>query len=155
MIVETCEHIIKNCASVEVCNDATTIRAMAALQQGKAAEVIETLEAVMDPKRIANQNEMILIQAYHLAEKPAKARSYTQITMYLHVVGLIGNVMQYLALNGDNLAVCDETIRRSRELIATYAVDRLHPGLVAQFHFQSALLFLQFGKEPEGLPCEG
>ena len=41
-ISDVCEHIINNCASVEICNDATTIKAMAELQQGKAVDVIET-----------------------------------------------------------------------------------------------------------------
>jgi transcriptional regulator with XRE-family HTH domain len=150
-ITDVCEHIITNCASVVICNDATTIKVMAELQQGKAADVIETLEAIMDPRRISNQNEMILIQAYQLSGNGGKARSFTQITMYLHILGLIGNSMQYLALNSDNFTACEETIRRCKLLIETYSVDKLHPGIIAQFHNQVAIIFMQHEKKREAL----
>lgn len=148
---QLCDHIIQNCTVVRICNDAITLKSMAQLQLGRAPEVVETLECVTDPKRISTQNDMILIQAYQMQGDIKKARSYTQIVMYTHLMSLIGSAVQYLSIEMDNLEGCQKTIRRMETLIETYKLETLHPNVAAQFHYQASLVYLFHGRKEEAL----
>ena len=146
-----CEHIIQNCNMVNICNDAISIKTMVELQMGKAAEVVEELENIADPIRFSNQNDLILIQAYQMLGDSKKARSCTQIMMYMHLLSLIGGAIQYLSLEMKNLPNCQETIKRMEGLFKIYKLEKLHPNVAAQFYYQSALVFVFHGKMEEGL----
>ena len=50
---QLCEHIIKICNAVDICNDAIALKALAGLQMGKAQEAVEALEDLTDPMRIS------------------------------------------------------------------------------------------------------
>lgn len=150
-IAELCEHIIENCNEVGVCNDATAVKAVVNLQLGKAAQVVEALEEVLAPKRLSKQNEGVLIQAYQMLGEQEKAKDYTQISMYLHLLSMIGSGGQYLAIQANDLKTCIETMQRIKALIENYHVDKLHPNAAAQFYYQSALVYMQHGRKKEAL----
>lgn len=150
-ILDVCEHIIANCNVVGVCNDVMSIKAMVELFMGKASEVIETLEPVMDPTRLSGQNDMLLIQAYQMIGDMGKARSYTQITLYMYLMGMIGSSTQYMNINMADIQVCKETIKRIEALIKAYDVDELHPNITAQFYYQSAVVYITHGMQKEAL----
>ena len=65
------------------------MKAMINLRLGKTKEVIEMLEEVADPIRISRQNDLLLIQAYQVAGEIRKGRSYTQISLYLYLIGTV------------------------------------------------------------------
>ncbi len=150
-IEKLCEHIIQNCSMVNICNDAISIKTMVQLQMGKAAEVVGTLENVVDPMRMSNQNDLILIQAYEMLGDSKKAKSCTQIMMYMHLLSLIGGAIHYLSLEIKNLPSCQETIKRVEGLLEIYKLEKLNPNITAQFYYQSALVFVFHGKMEEGL----
>lgn len=150
--IETlCEHIIQNCSMVNICNDAISIKTMVGLQMGKAAEVVEELKNIADPMRISNQNDLILIRAYQMLGDNRKARSCTQIMMYMHLLSLTGGVVQYLSLEIKDLSACQETIKRMEGLLEIYKLEKLHPNVAAQFYYQSALVFVYHEEMEEGL----
>lgn len=136
-----CDHIIENSGAVNLCNDAMGLKATAGLQLGKAEEVAEMLEHITAPLRISSQNEMLLIRAYQMAGDIPKAKSHNQITIYSHLLSVLGSGIQYLALEMPNLERCQETIRRLEGLIELYGVERLNPNSAAQFYYQSALVY--------------
>ena len=148
---ELCEHIEKNCTVIDICNDAITLKAIFDLQLGKAAEVIERLETLADPTRISHQSDSILAQAYLAAGDLDKATSYTQINMYLHLLSLVGNAVQYLAIHMDDSAVCEKTIEKTEGIIRLYDLNTLHPNSSAQFYYQSALVYITQGEKDKAL----
>ncbi len=148
-IEKLCEHIIKNCHVVSICNDAISLKAMVKLQLGKAAEVVEVLEEITDPMGISSNNDMMLIQAYQMMGENQKARSYTQIIMYMHLMCLVGGAVQYLAIELQNLEHCQETIHRIEGLVEAYEVERLYPNGAAQFFYQSAYVYAFHGMREE------
>ena len=125
-IEELCNHIICGCSAVNICNDAISVKAIADLQLGKAKEVAQALAELTDPMRISSQNDILLAQAYQVLGDTQKARSYTQITIYGHLMALIACSVQYLAVN-------------------------LHPNVAAQFYYQSALAYASKNMRKEAL----
>ena len=126
-------------------------RSLAGLQMGKAQEAVEALEDLTDPMRISGQNDLLLIQAYQMIGDNQKANDYTQITMYTHLMALVGSSIQYLAVNMANEDSCQETIRRMETILHTYEIDSLHPNISAQFYYQSALVNAFHGKQTNAL----
>ena len=140
-ISDLCEHILTGCSDIGLCNDTTVLKAAVDLQLGNIAEVTETLEELMNPRRLTNQSDSLLIEAYRLGGDEKKADSYTQISMYLHLISLAASSVHFLALHSDSLFVCEETIRRMEAVFDAWRVMRLHPNTTAQFWYQAAMIY--------------
>ena len=148
---DLCEHIESNCTVIDICNDAITLKALFDLQLGKAEEVIEMLEPLASPTRVSHQNDSILAQAYQAIGDVEKAKSYTQIGMYLHLLSLIGSSIQYLTVQINDLAVCEKTIIKMEGLIQLYNLNKLHPNSAANFYYQAALVYITHSKKEKAL----
>lgn len=146
-----CGRIVQNCKNAGICNDAISIRALLDLQFGRTDEVIEALEEVCDPIRFSGQNNAVLIQAYQLSGKTEQAIDYAQITIYQHLLSLFNSSMQYLAVNMDGREGCEETIRRMDCVAEAYRLKTLHPNVMAQFYYQSALCLMQWKEYGEAI----
>ena len=146
-----CNRILENCGDVGVCGDAMVLRAGLHIQLGKAVKAIEALEPSANPSRLAGQNGTLLVRAYQLAGETQKARSYVQAKHYLDLLNLIGDAILALSLNENDMAQCEETIRRITGIMELYHLETLHPNVAAQFHFQSAIVYAVNGREGEAL----
>lgn len=146
-----CDRILENCNEVGVCSDAVVLKAGLYLQLGKAKEAIEALEPSADPSRLAGQNGALLVRAYQLSGDTEKAKSYAQAKQYLDLLDLIGDAIQSLSLNENEIDSCEETMRRITGIIELYHLEALHPNLVSQFQFQSAIVYAVNGREAEAL----
>ena len=102
------------------------MKALLALSLGRSEEVIELLQPVTDPCRLGMNNDVLLIQAYHGAGMDREAGSFAQISMYVHLVTLIGTAVQYISLKDGQPDICDETIRRVDGVLRLYRVDALN-----------------------------
>lgn len=150
-ICDLCEHIISDSRDIRRCNDALILRACAALQLGKAREAIQSLEGILDPCQLSLQSDTLLIQAYLAVDEKDRADRFTQISMFIHLLSLIADATQYLAIHIDNLAVCAETIRRIDTLMEVYQIEHLHPNSAALFQYQAAILYCTHGQKEESL----
>ena len=146
-----CDRILSMCSDMEICGDALSIKATLNLQLGKIDEVIETLEPIADPTRLSSNNDSLLIQAYQMAGELEKAKSYTQITIYLQIVKLIGNAICELSLYNNEYKRCQETIQRTMGIIEVFQIEKLHPNLAAQFYYQMASVCAINEKNEEAL----
>lgn len=141
-----CSHIIQNCKNIGISGEAVSLKAMADLQLGKAEEVVDTLENITNPHHISNQNDALLVQAYQAAGDLEKARNYTQLSMYLHLLSLVGSAVSYLSIQIQHRQICEETICRIDRLIESYDLAHLHPNVAAQFYYQAALVYMVHGE---------
>lgn len=146
-----CERIMENSGDVGLCSDALTLRTVLQLMMGKTADAIEALEPATDPCRLAQQNGNLLIQAYKMAGESEKAQSFAQVKHYMDMLDLINDGIQVLSLNADDLAYCEETIRRVGGILALYRVETLHPNQAAQFYYQAAVIYGLHQKNKEAL----
>ena len=153
--VAWCTHILENCSDVGVCSDALVLKAGLDLQLGRAAETIDALEPVSDPARLAGQDGSLLIQAYQMAGKTEKAKSFVQEKQYLDLLNLVSDSVLSLALYASEPKRCEETIRRITEVMEQFHLQQLHPNLAAQFYYQSAVFYAQNGKNKDAVNALG
>jgi len=140
-IIGVCEHIRNGCKDVGTCSDALILKAMAELQLSKPLEVIKSLEDELNPKRLTNQADMLLIQAYQMTGDSKKANQYSQISMFNNLLALVGGASQYLSLHMQDMKLCEETIRRTEKLMNIFHLESLHPNTAAIFTYQAAMCF--------------
>ena len=120
------------------------------LQLGNAEAVIESLEPMLDSSRLSRQDDATLIMAYQLAGKTEQAADHVQISMYLHLLALVSASVQYLTVSGgrpEGLRGNHPPHRRVAEAVPAGAA---HPNVMAQFHYQAALLMTAFGAARTG-----
>ena len=146
-----CDRILAACKEISLCNETVLIRATILLQLGKAQEVIESLEEVTNPVSAKNQSGAVLVQAYQLAGEMEKADSFTQINMYNEVLSLVGWSTEYITIHSDNLAVCEETIRRVDMVAKAYDLIHLNGNCIALFWYQVAIVYCAKGNKEKAL----
>ena len=150
-----CDRILAACKEISLCNETVLIRATILLQLGKAQEVIESLEEVTNPVSAKNQSVAVLVQAYQLAGEMEKADSFTQINMYNEVLSLVGWSTEYITIHSDNLAVCEETIRRVDMVAKAYDLIHLNGNCIALFWYQVAIVYCAKGNKVKALEYLG
>lgn len=150
-ISKLCCHIMSDCKDIGICEDTAILKATVDLQMGRAGEAIETLEEIINPYRLSTQSDGVLIQAYTLAGKKDEAESFTQMSMFLHLLNLTASATQYIILHSDNLEVCEETILRFEKVADAYHLETLHPNAVAGFSYQAAMVYCMHGRKEEAL----
>lgn len=150
-LLNLCSHIAADCKNIGICEDAMIIKAAASLQLGEAEQAVEITEEILNPCRLASQSDSILIQAYLLADQKENADSFAQMSMFLHLISLIGDAVQYLIIHSDNLGICEDTIQRVESMIAAYDVQNLHLNVTPQFHYQAAVIYCMQEKKQDAV----
>ena len=148
---ELCEHITKDCDNIGISSDAQIVKATIDLQLGKAQDVVDSLEPLNDQKQLKSQIDGILLQAYVMTGNIDKAQQDNQIMTYTHLLILVSNARGRISLNLQDAQLCDETIRRTLGLMNLYNVDKLHPNVSLQFHFQCAVYYAVHGQKEKTL----
>lgn len=137
-----CSHIMENCREIAVCNDAVALKTLFDLNLGRSEEVIQQLEEITDPVHASHQMDMTLIQAYLAARNRKSAYSYTQITLYNHLLALVSAAALYLNLNTENKKIYEETVARTEGIISLFQMETLHPNVTAGFYYQCAVGYM-------------
>lgn len=150
-IEELGNHILENCKETGLCNDVVMIKATVDLFLGNPVAVIENLEELISPYRMANQSDGVLIQAYRMAGDAEKADSFSQISMYQHLMQLISSAQQFLLIHMQETDKCEETIRRMDGLIELYHVEELHENVAAGYHYHVAIIRCMQKREEEAV----
>lgn len=150
-IEELCNHIIDNCDNAIVCSDAIIMRAGISLQMGKSETVIDELEELINPNRLMNQSDSLLIRAYTMEGDVEKADKFAQISMYVHLLAMISDTVQFLEIHVSNKTLCIETMKRTDKLIAAYSLDRLLQHAVAVYQYQAAAVLCTYEERKEAV----
>ncbi len=150
-ITDLCERILKDCKIIEICNQTLSIKAVIDLQLGKPNDVIESLEEIVRAQDLSASNDAVLMQAYQMIGEIDKAKSSVQISMYIHLLGLIGTAVAYLYINNDNLDLCEETIRRTDSIISSFNLNNLQPNSAAQFYYQAAVIYATHNQQDKAV----
>ena len=146
-----CGRILDYCKDTLVCGDALAMKAVLDLQLGRPEEVIEALEPAFEPNRLESQNGTVLIQAYRMAGKIDKAKSYVQVKEYISLLNLVGDAALSLSLYENDMQRCEKTIQRIQGLLDLYCLEQLHPNVASQFHCQAAMVYERNRKNEEAL----
>lgn len=136
-----CTHIIEDCRIIPLCNDAVILKAISDMLLGDAIKAVDSLTSVYNPVLISNQCDSILIQAYTMAGQTEEADNQTQISMYMHLLSLVGTSTYYMSLNAASLDICEATMKRMDSIIKAYNLDYLHPNTTAGYYYQAAIVY--------------
>ena len=150
-VQKLCEHITEHCRDTEICSDAIGMKASVDLLCGRPQAVIEGIEALLNPNRVLNQSDGLLIQAYMMAGDMEKADSFTQMSMYLHLTTLIGDAVNYFSMHMQEKEICDETISRLDKLMEAFKLDGLNLNIAAIYQYQVAVYYSMAGEKDEAL----
>lgn len=146
-----CDHILERCKDTSICEDATSLKAVLYLQLGKTKDAATMLEELADPSRLSGQNDLMLVQAYRQSGETERAKSYTQIRIYTHLLSLVSAEILFLSLHEKAPERCKETIKRVEGIIELYRLNDLHPNLAAQFYYQAAVIYGVNGRNERAL----
>lgn len=150
-IIDLCDHIISGSQDFGVCSNAVVLKSFINLQLGNVLNVIDDLEDTLNPEKLANQSDGILIQAYMLAGDVEKAACFTQISIYNHLLSLIGSAVMRISVQGDDSAMCEKTISRIEKLMEIFEVEALQPNSANQFYYQAALYYSARGEKQKAV----
>ncbi|MDV4152546.1 XRE family transcriptional regulator [Clostridium sp. AL.422] len=150
-IIELSDHIIKSSSDVSLYEENLYFKAIAKLYLGRAQEVIEDLEPILNKKQLTVQYEPILIQAYQSIGEISKAEIHSQKTVYKDLMNLISNSMAMINLKIQDSEFCDETINRIRKVIEAYEIKNLHPNIALQFNYQETIFYSVYGDKEKAL----
>ena len=139
--ISLCEHIMEKCKETELCSDAKGMKATIDILCGRPQDVIDGIEESLNPNRILNQSEGLLLHAYMMVGDTEKANSFAQISMYHHLIALIGDAVNYLNMHMQDKEICEETIRRIDQLIEAFKLDALDLNVIAIYQYQVAVYY--------------
>ena len=146
-----CNHILENCKNTEIYSDALGIRASVDLLCGRPKETIDGIRDLLNPKRVLNQSDWMLIQAYLMNGEQGEADSFTQAAVYLHLLLLVGDSTYILGIHMHDKEVCEETIKRLDSVIKIYHLEELNPNVAAGYYFQVAAYKAVCGENEEAV----
>lgn len=146
-----CDHILKNCRDISVCNDIVFLQAIIDLLLGHPEDVVDVLEELCNPFRLSVQSEEVLLSAYIEMGLREKGNDFAQISIYFHVLYLISDACRFLVIHRDDLEKCEETKRRVEALIVLYNFAEINFYYVALFAYQMAEIYCYHGETGKAL----
>lgn len=146
-----CNHIIDNCNNAIICSDAVVMRANLYLMLKEPDKAIEDLADTVNPYRLINQSDGILIQAYVMKGDMEKADKFTQISLYNHFGSIIVDSIQLLNIHMQDKDFCMKTIKRVDKFIEAYSLDGLIQQITVVYHYQTAMNLCLYGITDEAI----
>lgn len=143
---ELCSHVIDNCNNAGICSDAIIMRAGICLQMGNPDRVIDEVYELINPNKLINQSEGMVVRAYLMKGNADKADGFLQISMYVHLLSIINGTVQFLELHAADRALCIQTMERVDKLIEAYELDGLFQHIVAVYQYQAAAVLSTYGE---------
>lgn len=135
---ELCMRIRTESDDVWLSEEATSFEAVCYLMLQQPAEVLNLLE---DSIRPMLTNHEIVAKAYEMMGNTLKAKEVSQVSMYQHLLSLIGVTPAYLMLNTDNDKKIEEILHRALSVSEIYGLERLHPNTMLQIYFTAAQVY--------------
>jgi hypothetical protein len=139
--IKLCDHIREGSSDVKLCNDAIALKSVANLTLGNAREVIEELQPLLELKQFLLQSDTVLIQAYQMIGDVSNADLHSQVTVYTHLLNLVGNSIGMINYHLQDREFCETTIDRIKQIINAYDLEHLHPDIALKFHYQAAYFY--------------
>ncbi|MCS5465010.1 hypothetical protein NWO25_12675 [Enterococcus lactis] len=141
-----CTKIVEESAELSLCNNASLLKVAVMLQLGKPEEALSEIEEKADPYRFAQQSDTLLIKRTEPLVKQKKAVSYTQFSMFSHLINLVSSATHYLLIQIIQLPVIEETVNRIDAVIQAFNLTAIHPNSCAQFSYAAACAYAKHEK---------
>lgn len=136
--IKLCVRIRTESEDVWLSKEATSFEAVCYLMLQQPADTLNLLGESVRP--ITTDYE-IIGQAYQMMGNISKAKEVTQVSMYQHLLALIGSTPAYLMLNSDDNNKIEEILHRALSVAEVFDLSRLHPNIMAQIYLAAAQIY--------------
>jgi hypothetical protein len=135
---DLCIRIKTESEDVWLSKEATSMEALCYLTLRRPLDVIGLFDESIRP--IA-ADELTMAQAYEMVGNKEMAKKVTQISMYQHMILLVGTAPNYLRLNSDDPKKTEEILSRTLSVAKIYDLEHLHPNSMIQIYFMAAYVY--------------
>lgn len=130
-----CIRIKEESGDFNLNKQANFVEAFIALNLGNPEEAKELLGSVNDP---LFGEEVLLAGAYAQTGDMDKAREITQTGIFRHLLGIVGDLPNYLMLHIEDKPRFQEILRRFQGLNQVFQLDSLHPAMTVNVYLTAA-----------------
>lgn len=150
--VKLCSRIREESKDADLMKQAVLLEANCWLAMSQPERVLDLVGEKVTPMM---QKEEILAMAYQAMGEHIKARRTLQISMYQHLVSLIGEASDYIRSCMDDQERGKMVIGRTLGLINLYHAEELHLNSVLVFYLTAAQCFCVWGEKKEAMDMIG
>lgn len=143
--VDLCIRIKKESNDLHLKKDAVSLEAACYLMLKQPQNVFELLGETIRP--IANDDAAIA-QAYLMEGNLKQANKVLQITIYQHLLSMIGASVTMLQLQNEQF---EETLNRILKVAEAYDLEKLNPNIMALTYLNGAYVYVVKGEEDRSL----
>lgn len=140
-----CIKIKSESGDVWLIKEAVSIEATCYLMLGQPQNVLELLGETIRP--ISNDDAGIA-QAYLMVGNLAQANKVLQISVYQHLLSLVGGAISLLQLRNDQF---EEILHRILSVAEVFNLEKLHPNIMALTYFHAAQGYCIQGDDKKAL----
>ncbi len=137
--IELCERIISESDDVWIIKQANSFVALCYLFLNDAVTVLDRLEGTIKP---IISDEMTLANAYLITGASEKAKSIIQVSLYQHLLNMIGMSPMYFQVIASSKEQFEAAYERFYHVAKLFCIDALHPNTMAQFYYSAAVIYL-------------
>ncbi|MGN4425212.1 helix-turn-helix domain-containing protein [Bacillus cereus group sp. MYBK30-1] len=123
---------------VSLAKEAASLEATCNLILQRPNEVLHLLGETIRPNL---PDEELIAQAYQMLGNAPKAKEVMQISMYQHLMRLVGVIPNYLLLNASSVERVDIILNRAFILIEIYNLENLHPNMTLKLYYAAAQVY--------------
>lgn len=109
------------------------------------------LELLDESVRPITQESESLAQVYQMLGNTKSAKRTLQISMYQHMLLLIGDAATYSMLYADDYDRAQEILERALSVGRLYHLDQLHPNAILGVYMSAAVIYCTNGKIEQSL----
>lgn len=138
LLWKQCQRIKEKSEDADLMKDAIMMESILSIQIKQPEKVLELIGEDIRPLR---QDSELIASAYQMLGNIEKAKEITQVCSYQYLLFFLQDTMNYMMMNVENHALCDEIIQRLHVVMHTFHLDRLHAITAITFHLDCAVIY--------------
>ncbi|PFA84188.1 MULTISPECIES: helix-turn-helix domain-containing protein [Bacillus] len=127
---------------VSLVKEAASFQATCYLILNRPNEVLQLLGETIRPNFPEGD---LIAQAYQMLGNAEKANEVMQISMYQHLIQLVGTIPNYVVVNASSAEKVEVILNRAFILIDIYELETLHPNMTLKVYYAAAQVYCMQG----------
>ena len=143
-----CIRIKEDSNNPQLIKEIVSLEALLLIMENKPTEVLEILGEDIST---FSQDAELIGMSFQLLGNIEKSNEITQICMYQHLIGLIGNIVQLITLSKDNLEIVEESFKKAYKICELFNLDELHPNVTVNLYLSTAQVYAMHNQNERAL----
>ncbi|QUI24817.1 helix-turn-helix transcriptional regulator [Vallitalea pronyensis] len=134
-IIDLCQRIKSESDDIWLAKQANSIEAVCYMFLQEPDTILDLLSGALKPDQ---SDAIILANAYQMAGQPPKAKEVIQISIYQHLMNMLGAFPSFLLLYADDNKKFDEILKRGIIILDGFKIESLNPNIALQIYHAAA-----------------